>query len=497
MRHRRARRHGRRAAARGDDERRRLPRSSRSTATRIERRLETALPRRDRADRSTRRSALALEARDARRGALDRRASATPPTCSRSSSRRGIVPDVAHRPDLGARPAQRLRARRALARRGAARCASDDPEEYVDRAHGVDGRPRAARCSSCSERGAVTFDYGNNLRGQALDGGRRRTRSTSPASCRRSSARCSARARARSAGPRSPAIRRTSARTDEAILELFPDDAALHRWIRAGAASACSSRACRRASAGSATASARRPGCAFNELVRTGEVKAPIVIGRDHLDCGSVASPNRETEAMKDGSDAIADWPILNALLNTVERRHLGVASTTAAASASATRSTPAWSIVADGTADAAAAARARAHHRSRHGRHAPRRRRLPGGDRCGPAARPRSAQRDDMTVRRFARPTRRRSSRRCGSRAGPTSAGSRSPTRTPSSSRRSQSRTGRDDHRRILRARSARDVRAPIGRARRLRQFGLRADRRRVHYIFTFQGTECRAMHD
>ena len=60
-----------------------------------------------------------------------------------------------------------------------------------------------------------------------------------------------------------------------------------------------------------------RVGLAFNELVRTGKVKAPIVIGRDHLDCGSVASPNRETEAMKDGSDAIADWPILNALVNT------------------------------------------------------------------------------------------------------------------------------------------------------------------------------------
>jgi urocanate hydratase len=61
-----------------------------------------------------------------------------------------------------------------------------------------------------------------------------------------------------------------------------------------------------------------RAGLAFNELVRRGEVKAPIVIGRDHLDCGSVASPNRETEAMKDGSDAVADWPILNALVNAV-----------------------------------------------------------------------------------------------------------------------------------------------------------------------------------
>ena len=82
-------------------------------------------------------------------------------------------------------------------------------------------------------------------------------------------------------------------------------------------------------------------GLPFNELVRTGEVKAPIVIGRDHLDCGSVASPNRETEAMKDGSDAVADWPILNALVNAVNGASLGERSTTAAASASATRCTP------------------------------------------------------------------------------------------------------------------------------------------------------------
>ena len=72
-------------------------------------------------------------------------------------------------------------------------------------------------------------------------------------------------------------------------------------------------------------------------------MKAPIVIGRDHLDCGSVASPNRETEAMKDGTDAIADWPILNALVNTVPARR-GSRSTTAAASGSATRFTPGWS---------------------------------------------------------------------------------------------------------------------------------------------------------
>ena len=79
---------------------------------------------------------------------------------------------------------------------------------------------------------------------------------------------------------------------------------------------------CRPASAGWRTASRAKAGLAFNELVRSGKVKAPIVIGRDHLDTGSVASPYRETEAMKDGSDAIADWPILNALLNTAAGAH-------------------------------------------------------------------------------------------------------------------------------------------------------------------------------
>src|SRR4029078_2523957 len=105
-------------------------------------------------------------------------------------------------------------------------------------------------------------------------------------------------------------------RTDRAILDLFPADAALHRWI--------------------AMAEARVPfqglpariwwlgygerakaGLAFNELVRTGEVSAPLVIGRDHLDAGSVASPKRETEEMAEGTDAVADWPLLNALVNT------------------------------------------------------------------------------------------------------------------------------------------------------------------------------------
>ena len=108
---------------------------------------------------------------------------------------------------------------------------------------------------------------------------------------------------------------RDLAATDEAVLATFPEEANLCRWIRLArekvAFQGLPARICwlkygQRA----------RMGAVFNDLVRTGKVSAPIVIGRDHLDCGSVASPNRETEGMKDGSDAIADWPMLNALVN-------------------------------------------------------------------------------------------------------------------------------------------------------------------------------------
>ncbi|MFL5757268.1 MAG: urocanate hydratase, partial [Chloroflexota bacterium] len=106
------------------------------------------------------------------------------------------------------------------------------------------------------------------------------------------------------------------AATDRAVLEEFPDDERLHRWIRqAGeriAFQGLPARICWLGYGERAIAGLR-----FNELVATGELTAPIVIGRDHLDAGSVASPNRETEAMRDGSDAIADWPLLNALVNT------------------------------------------------------------------------------------------------------------------------------------------------------------------------------------
>jgi urocanate hydratase len=141
-------------------------------------------------------------------------------------------------------------------------------------------------------------------------------RSPSPASCRPTSGRCSARARARSAGSRSPATPKDIAETDRAVLDLIPGNDHLQRWIRAAqdkvAFQGLPARICwlgyRERDAA---------GLAFNDLVASGRVRAPIVIGRDHLDPGSVASPYRETEAMADGSDAIADWPLLNALVTT------------------------------------------------------------------------------------------------------------------------------------------------------------------------------------
>jgi urocanate hydratase len=164
-------------------------------------------------------------------------------------------------------------------------------------------------------RGAVTFDYGNNLRGQAVRAGVADAFEVigfvplyiRPLFCQ-------------GKGPfRWAALSGEPAdiqRTDQVILDLFPDDDALGRWIRMAQRrvhfQGLPSRIC-----WLGYGERVRAGLAFNELVARGEVAAPIVIGRDHLDSGSVASPNRETEGMRDGSDAIADWPILNALLNT------------------------------------------------------------------------------------------------------------------------------------------------------------------------------------
>ena len=163
--------------------------------------------------------------------------------------------------------------------------------------------------------GAITFDYGNNIRAQAQAAGVSDAFDIPgfvPAFIRPQF--CEGRGPFRWAAlSGDPA---DIARTDEAVLDLFPADATLQRWVRAAqervAYQGLPARICWLGYGERA-----RAGLAFNELVRSGAVSAPIVIGRDHLDAGSVASPNRETEAMRDGSDAIADWPMLNALVNT------------------------------------------------------------------------------------------------------------------------------------------------------------------------------------
>lgn len=177
----------------------------------------------------------------------------------------------------------------------------------------------AAHCAAMVEfqkRGAIVFDYGNNLRQRALDAGVEEAFSypgfipayIRPLFCE-------------GKGPfRWVALSGDPAdiyATDKAILELFPSDESLHRWITMAQQQVhfqgLPARICWLGYGDRAKA-----GLKFNELVADGRVKAPIVIGRDHLDSGSVASPNRETESMKDGSDAIGDWPILNALINAV-----------------------------------------------------------------------------------------------------------------------------------------------------------------------------------
>jgi urocanate hydratase len=164
-------------------------------------------------------------------------------------------------------------------------------------------------------KGAVTFDYGNNLRGQAFAMGLKNAFDfpgfvpayIRPLFCE---GKGPFRWAALSGDPQD------IYETDKLILELFPEDKGLARWIKMAqeriAFQGLPARIC-----WLGQGDREKAGLAFNELVRTGKVKAPIVIGRDHLDTGSVASPNRETEAMKDGSDAIADWPVLNALINT------------------------------------------------------------------------------------------------------------------------------------------------------------------------------------
>src|SRR5690348_15856484 len=189
-----------------------------------------------------------------------------------------------------------------------------DPQEYERRSLASMAEHVRAMLDF-DEMGAVVFDYGNNLRGQALRAGVEDALHfpgfvpafIRPLFCR---GKGPFRWVALSGDPED------IYRTDEAILRLFPEDEALARWMRMARErihfQGLPARIC-----WLGYGERDKAGLAFNELVRRGEVKGPIVIGRDHLDSGSVASPYRETEAMRDGSDAIADWPILNALLNT------------------------------------------------------------------------------------------------------------------------------------------------------------------------------------
>lgn len=226
---------------------------------------------------------------------------------------RDIVPDVltdqtsAHDPLNGYVP-------RGLAFEEAVTLRGTDPEGYRERSvRTMVDHIRAMR--TLQDEGAITFDYGNNLRGFALEAGATDAfeipgfvpEYIRPLFCE---GKGPFRWAALSGDPED--IRAT----DEAILRLFPDDKPLARWIRmAQERIAFQGLPCRICWLGQGDRA--KAGLEFNAMVADGRLSAPIAIGRDHLDTGSVASPNRETEGMKDGTDAIADWPLLNAMLNT------------------------------------------------------------------------------------------------------------------------------------------------------------------------------------
>jgi urocanate hydratase len=235
-------------------------------------------------------------------------------------ARRGWQPDVvtdqtsAHDPLEGYLPA-------GLSLDAAAELRDGDPDAYVRRAH-ASMADHVGAMVGFLDRGAITFDYGNNLRAGAELGGLAHDRAYAypgfvPAFVRPLF--CEGKGPFRWAAlSGDPA---DIAATDRAVAELFPDDERLHRWLAMAADRVAfqglPARICWLGYGDRAKAGLR-----FNEMVAEGEVAAPIVIGRDHLDAGSVASPFRETEAMADGSDAIADWPILNALINTAAGAH-------------------------------------------------------------------------------------------------------------------------------------------------------------------------------
>ncbi len=228
--------------------------------------------------------------------------------------KRGITPDVltdqtsAHDELDGYVP-------HGIAYEEALRLRRENPTDYIKRAY-ASMVVHVEAMLELQKRGARSFDYGNNIRGQAKKAGLERAfdipgfvlEYIRPLFCE---GKGPFRWAALSGDPQDIFV------TDDAVLQEFPEDRALERWIKKAqkqvAFQGLPSRICWLGYGERA-----RFGARINDLVRSGKISAPIVIGRDHLDTGSVASPNRETEGMMDGSDAIADWPILNSLLNAV-----------------------------------------------------------------------------------------------------------------------------------------------------------------------------------
>jgi len=226
---------------------------------------------------------------------------------------RGVVPDTltdqtsAHDPLMGYYP-------HTLTVEEADMLREQDEAKYIDLAYESMYR-HVSLMLELQQKGAVTFDYGNNLRARAHEKGLENAFDFPgfvPAFIRPLFCEGKGPFRWVALSGDAEDIRKT----DEKILELFPENESLKRWITLAqeriAFQGLPARIC-----WLGQGEREKAGLAFNEMVRNGELKAPIVIGRDHLDTGSVASPNRETESMKDGSDAVADWPVLNALMNT------------------------------------------------------------------------------------------------------------------------------------------------------------------------------------
>ncbi len=226
---------------------------------------------------------------------------------------RNVIPDTltdqtsAHDPLIGYWPHQLSYTQAKILR-------TEYPDEYIDYAY-RSMKLHVELMIELQARGAITFDYGNNIRARAKERGLENAFDfpgfvpayIRPLFCE---GKGPFRWAALSGDPADIAV------TDELIAGMFPENTGLQRWLKLAkeriAFQGLPARIC-----WLGQGEREKAGLAFNELVRKGKVKAPIVIGRDHLDTGSVASPNRETEAMLDGSDAVADWPILNALMNT------------------------------------------------------------------------------------------------------------------------------------------------------------------------------------